>query len=539
MRYFNTTGACDPARHYMVDLSSRLSAVTQMVDRGDYFTINRARQFGKTTILNALAKSLSGSYLVILTSFQRYSSAVFQDEATFSRTFLDDFAARIPQFDGRSLNEAEISDEVTTLDKAKPLDKAWALFLRSVESAKSAGQFNLTQLFRLLSAFCAQSPKPVVLIIDEVDQASDNQIFLDFLAQLRDYYLNRSVSPTFQSVILAGVYDIKNLKLKIRPDEEHRYNSPWNIAAPFDVDMSFSANEIAAMLSEYKSEHQCEMDCAAAASAIYDYTDGYPYLVSSLCKIADEQQLGWSQAEIDEAAGIFLRRQNTLFDDMVKHISEYPVLEEILRKILFSGVTYPYNYYNQAMNIATMFGFLKEEDGSAVVANRIFETFLYNYFLSEDLTSNLDSSFDFPERSQFLTDGQLDMQTVMEKFAAYFTDIFADSEERFIEDNGRRIFLMFLKPIINGSGNYYVEARTRNKKRTDLVIDYKAKQYVVEMKIWHGQEYNQRGEKQLTEYLDYFHVKTGYLLSFNFNKKKNPGVHTIRIGEYTIVEAVV
>lgn len=48
---------------------------------------------------------------------------------------------------------------------------------------------------------------------------------------LRGYYLHRQDMPIFRAVILAGVYDIKNLKLKIRPDEEHQYNSPWNIAA--------------------------------------------------------------------------------------------------------------------------------------------------------------------------------------------------------------------------------------------------------------------------------------------------------------------
>lgn len=50
----------------------------------------------------------------------------------------------------------------------------------------------------------------------------------DLLAQLRVYYIDRAVRPTFQSVILAGVYDVKNLKRKIRPDEEHKVNSPWN-----------------------------------------------------------------------------------------------------------------------------------------------------------------------------------------------------------------------------------------------------------------------------------------------------------------------
>ncbi len=53
---------------------------------------------------------------------------------------------------------------------------------------------------------------------------------ISFLAQLRTLYLKRDKVPTFHSVILAGVYHIKNLKLKIRKESEHQYNSPWNIA---------------------------------------------------------------------------------------------------------------------------------------------------------------------------------------------------------------------------------------------------------------------------------------------------------------------
>ena len=48
----------------------------------------------------------------------------------------------------------------------------------------------------------------------------------------------QGMNYTFHSVILAGVYDIKNLKLKLRPDAEKKYNSPWNIAADFNVDMT-------------------------------------------------------------------------------------------------------------------------------------------------------------------------------------------------------------------------------------------------------------------------------------------------------------
>ena len=61
--------------------------------------------------------------------------------------------------------------------------------------------------------------------------------------------------------------------------------------------------------------------------------------------------------------------------------------------------------------------------------------------------------------------------------------------------------MLYLKPIINGVGNYYVESRTRNQERTDLIIDYLGEQFIIEMKIWRGNVYHEQGEKQLAEYL--------------------------------------
>ena len=77
----------------------------------------------------------------------------------------------------------------------------------------------LAGLFRLLSRLCADSEKPFVLMIDEIDTASDNQVFLDFLGLLCDYYMKREKLAAFYSVILAGVYDIRNMKHKYRSDD--------------------------------------------------------------------------------------------------------------------------------------------------------------------------------------------------------------------------------------------------------------------------------------------------------------------------------
>ena len=117
-----------------------------------------------------------------------------------------------------------------------------------------------------------------------------------------------------------------------------------------------------------------------------------------VCKIIDEQLVGteqyktvqeaWSKKGLSDAVKHLLKSENTLFDDMIKQLQDYPELSKMLQNILFSGQDYPYNPYNQEIGIGIMFGFVTEEDGKAVVANRIFETHLYNYFLSEELSKN-------------------------------------------------------------------------------------------------------------------------------------------------------
>ena len=169
----------------------------------------------------------------------------------------------------------------------------------------------------------------------------------------------------------------------------------------------------------------------------------------------------------------------------------------------------------------------------------IFETCLYNYFYAEEELSNGIIREAKQDKNYFIHDGRLDMDIVMQRFVTTFVDIYGHNGEKFIEENGRKLFLLYLKPIINGTGNYYVEAQTRDEKRTDLIVDYLGEQFIIELKIWHGNEYNERGEKQLASYLDYYHQDKGYLLSFNFNQKKEVGVKEIMIDGKRIVEAVV
>ena len=83
IKQFNVNGACKPDRHYMVELGSRLEEIRKMIDDGAYFSINRARQYGKTTILRALAEYLKKDYFVLSLDFQRMSYLDFEQESSF------------------------------------------------------------------------------------------------------------------------------------------------------------------------------------------------------------------------------------------------------------------------------------------------------------------------------------------------------------------------------------------------------------------------------------------------------------------------
>ncbi|MCM1174190.1 MAG: AAA-like domain-containing protein [Blautia sp.] len=529
MRYFNTEGVCRSDIHYMVRLDDRLEKMKRLyVDRGKYFIINKGRQYGKTTTLRALAEYLLSDYFVVFIDFQGIGTEHFISAERFSYAFAQKFLAAFTRMNN-SGNEGLL----------KPLTD-----FMDFESNKS-----MLELFIKLSAICQTAEKPIALLIDEVDSASNNQVFVDFLSHLREYYLNRENTPVFQSVILAGVYDVKNLKLKIRPDSQHQYNSPWNIAADFTIDMNFSVEQIAAMLKEYEAEQHTGMDIQTVSKTVFEYTAGYPYLVSAICKLLDEEismlsgyeknASVWTNAGIAEAVKRLLNKQQPLFQSMIRQLNEYPELKQMLSALLFQGKRITFNIDNPVIELASMFGYIVSREGSVQVANRIFEMRLYGYFLSEEELSNAIYDVAQGDKNLYIQNGKLNMDLVLEKFVLHFSDIYGGNDEKFLEVYGRKLFLLYLRPIINGTGNYYVEAQTRDAKRTDVIVDYLGEQFIVELKIWRGNEYNERGEKQIIEYLDYYHQNKGYLLSFNFNKKKETGVKELRIGDKTIVEAVV
>ena len=313
---FNTTGSCNPAMHYMVDTSKKLAQIEEYIDDGLYFTINRARQFGKTTTLKALFRNLSERYVVIPISFEGVGNLLFSSEESFCTKFKD------------------IVETALTFSFSKDKTAMW----------KETIQTNsFDELSDSITEFCLQIDKPVLLLIDEVDKSTDNQLFLNFLGMLRNKYLDRDLkgmNSTFHSVVLAGVYDVKNLKIKLRPDEERKYNSPWNIASKFNVDMTFHPDEIITMLNEYEADYNTGMNKELISNEIYKYTSGYPFLVSEICSIIDKElDKDWSAQGVQEAVKTMLNNTepNTLFKSIAQNLLNNKEFNDFMRSVSFDS----------------------------------------------------------------------------------------------------------------------------------------------------------------------------------------------------------
>ncbi|WP_296332774.1 AAA-like domain-containing protein [uncultured Treponema sp.] len=528
MKRFNTTGTCFAYKHYMVNIDERVQQIKKMVDRGDYFCINRGRQYGKTTTLNALTDVLNEEYTTFFISFEGMSDSSFASLENCGQAFFEKLRYQVD------------NHEVIHLDSA-----AYRLLKKVTGSGLFSKKITSDNFSDIISELVKSNSHEIVVIIDEVDQAGNYDSFIKFLGVLRNNFLHRDKIPTFHSVILAGVYDVKNLKLKMRPDTQHQYNSPWNIAANFDVNMDLSESGIQGMLEDYEADHHTGMDSAKMAKLLWDYTSGYPFLVSRLCQIIDENlNADWTEAGFLEAIKVILNERNTLFDDMIKKFDSFPEMKNMLKEILYDGEKIPYNADDREVQIATMFNFIKNAGGKVKLSNRIFETRMYNLFQFEATVSKSEEDNEIIRNGSidtplFIKNGKLDMKKVLERFCVHFNEIYDTKDEKFIEKQGRKFFLFFLKPIINGTGNYYVEAETRDERRMDVVVDYVGERFVIELKIWRGDSYNEQGEQQLSEYLDYYGLEKGYLISFCFNKGKQSGVHEVKLGNRTIIEAVV
>jgi len=497
---FNVTGNCIPEQHYMADVSEKFNAIMKLVEKGKYFTINRPRQYGKTTMLFRLTDALrkTANYLVFRISFEGVGDVVFENEATFAPMF----------FRRLTLN-------------AQSIDKTLADYLQ-----KASEQINsIETLSGAITDLVQYCNKKVVVLIDEVDKSSNNQLFISFLGILRDKYLERTDTPTFHAVILTGIHDVKSLKLKISPESERKFNSPWNIAADFEVDMNLQPAEIRPMLDEYAHDRAVQVDSPAIAERLFYYTSGYPFLVSKLCKIFDEKLLPkkaeqtWTTHDVDTAARQLIGEDNTNFQEMSKNLDNNPDLYELTQNIAIEGKHYPFEINDPIATLGLLYGIFANRNGLAI-HNRIYQEVITNKMSFRMMRENV-QLLDRYEGLYQLPGDRLDVKTALLKFRELMRAEYSQKDRNFLERQGRLVFLAFLKPLLNGHGHAFKEPQTSEERRLDVVITYHQHQYVIELKIWRGPAAHQKGLDQLADYLDTLSLDAGYLLIFDPTKTQN------------------
>ncbi|MDY4079519.1 MAG: GxxExxY protein, partial [Clostridium sp.] len=271
---------------------------------------------------------------------------------------------------------------------------------------------------------------------------------------------------------------------------------------------------------EYKNDRKIELDTKKASEFIYFYTSGYPFLVSRICQIIDEN-LGasWNEENMIRAVKLLLLENNTLFDDLVKNMENNKELQNLIESIVINGKIISFNLSNPIINLGTIFGILSERDNKVSISNRIYEQYIYDHLSSKiEVSNNVLEKYNF--KSDFIEGNGLNIEKILLRFQQFMKEQYSEKEEKFLEREGRLLFLAFIKPIINGVGFDFKEVQISEEKRLDIVITYNNHKYIIELKIWHGDNYHQKGLKQLVNYLDINEQNKGYLLVFNFNKNK-------------------
>ncbi|MCI0421374.1 MAG: AAA-like domain-containing protein, partial [Acidobacteria bacterium] len=307
MRFFNTAGPCRPDIHYMLPAAARLPEALRIIEQQGYFVIHAPRQTGKTTTMMALARELTaaGKYAAILVSMQ-VASVFTHDVEAAERVLLS--------------NWRQMAEDYLPPDLRPP---AWP--------AAETGQ----RIQTALRAWAQAIPQPLVIFIDEIDALQDEAL-LSTLHQLRDGHPQRPKNfPA--SLALIGLRDVRDYKVDSGRSERLGTTSPFNIKVRSLSLSNFTAEEVAALYQQHTRETG-QVFTAEGQARAFDLTQGQPYLVNTLAKVAVEELApnpaqAVEVAHIEQAKEILIERQETHLDSLVERLRE-PRIRNIIEPIL-------------------------------------------------------------------------------------------------------------------------------------------------------------------------------------------------------------
>ena len=472
MRVYNTSGPCDPAKHYTVMREALVAEGQKLVDQGRYFTIFAPRQAGKTTYFQLLFRQLQE---------QGYTPIWISLEGL------------------RTLASTEFY-------------YALAHFLRrelAVESIVLADSFTNAFQIQLFFEKLREEVDRLVLVIDEFE-AIPEAVTSEFLHSLRALYHKRQFHA-LHSVILVGVSTLADLVVSSA--------SPFNVVDQLQIGY-FTFAEVNELIQQHVSESGQIFD-AAVIQAIYDNTQGQPGLVCALCQhLVTKMVPDFSQPVRMEHFYPTLKHFLTeRFDkNILNVVQKAREKQEFMLRVLFDETPIPFNLNEPTIAYLYAHGAIDNVDGFVQVPVPLYSKALIAAFRPSinGETEHFVVSAHETMRPYITADG-LNLHALLTKyqeyaqrrgFRAFNTEQLKESAWHYSLDG----FLHFFIEQLNGE--IFIEVPS-GRGRTDLLILYQQQKYVIETKIFRSASQVEKGKYQLADYLTSEGVTEGYYVVFS------------------------
>jgi hypothetical protein len=437
MKHFNNAGPCRPEDHYMLPVGARLPDLRRLIEQKLYFVLHAPRQVGKTTTLMQLAQELTaeGQYTALVVTAEPGSA--FND---------DPGAAELAMLAGWRADAVGLPAELQP--------PAWP-------QVEPGARVRLA-----LQAWAQASPRPLALFIDEIDSLQ-NDTLLTVLRQLRAGYPQRPKAFPW-SLGLIGMRDVRDYKVMSGGSERLDTASPFNILSRSLTMSNFTAAEVAALYEQHTTASG-QVITAEATQLAFHLTQGQPYMVNALAKVAvEELQPDLSQPitpdEIEQSKEILIQRQETHLNSLAKRLREERVrrvIEPILAGDALFEVPDDDLRFVQDLGLA-----VSVNGGHLQIANPI-----YREVIPRVLANSAQKSMAQETRWYVLPDGRLDMDKLLTAFQQFFREHSEHWVERFdYKEAGPQLLLQaFLQRIVNGGGRIEREYGL-GRGRTDLLV---------------------------------------------------------------------
>lgn len=490
-RIFNTTGFCNPEKHYTINpLRGKGDEIEALIRDELYFVIHAPRQSGKTTLLHSIVKKIN--------SEGKYVSLVFSVERAGYRSI--------------TIQEAN----KTIINAIHQMAKH---FLEEQFFPPNPDSYNDKTFHNYLSDWASGLTKSLIVFIDEIDSLYDD-ILVSILRQLRDGFQLRPHSFP-GSVALVGLRDVREYKSRVREsDNSVGSGSPFNIKAESFKLENFSKEEVTALYKQFTDETGQEFP-PDVVDLIYEYTAGQPWLTNAVAreitdKILKKNYKAKITKEIAETAkeNLIVRR-DTHLDSLTDKLKE-PRIKPIIEAII-SGNSPLTDSYDDDLQYAIDLGIISRSKQGIVISNRI-----YNEIIPRILNLKWqDSLLPVIDEIWFIENERLQMDSLLKEFQEFYREHSESWIDQFsFKEAGKQLLLMaFLQRVMNGGGKIQREMAL-GSQRCDLAVFYNDDCFAIETKIKKGKQYTERGLRQLSSYMDKLGQKHGYLILFEPKNSK-------------------